>query len=178
MPAAITNTTSANRGRNLRWPALIVGLLATHVAGMVFAVSLINHRTHTLGVVDNYYDQAVRWDEHQALVRSSHQLGWQVKIEPATEIDPAGQRAVTFTLTDAAGAPVSNATLDVTCAHPAHADAPAHLTFPASPDGRFSQSLPMRYQGFYDFTLTAKSGDKTFVTTTTQWVNTNSVRKS
>jgi nitrogen fixation protein FixH len=162
----------------IRWPLIVVGLLAAHVGGMVYAVALINHRTRTLGVVDNYYDQAVRWDEHQALMRESRALGWQVKIEPATEIDPAGRRAVAFTLTDAAGYPVTDATLDVTCIHPAHADAPVQASFPASKDGRFTQVLPMRYEGFYDFNVTAKAaGGKTFVTTVTQWVSTDGVRK-
>lgn len=162
----------------LRWPLIIVGLLAAHVGGMVYAVTLIHHRTRSLGVVDDYYGRAVRWDEHQALLRGSRELGWHVTIAPSTEIDPAGQRVITFTLTDAAGKPVTNATLDVTCTHPAHADAPAHATFPASGDGRYSRTLPMRYQGFYDFSVTAKVGDKTFVTTAIQWVDTETVRKS
>src|SRR4051812_35012448 len=89
--------------RNFRWPLLIVGLLSAHVIGMLAAVVLINYRTRSLGLVDNYYDLAVHWDQHQALVRASRQLGWQLKIDPAVEVDRAGQRVVTFTLTDAAG---------------------------------------------------------------------------
>lgn len=166
---------TAPQPRHVRWPLLIVGLLATHVAGMVFAVSLINHRTRTLGVVDDYYDRAVKWDEHQAIVRASKELGWHVTIDPAATVDPAGRRNITFTLTDAAGAPIPSATLDVTCTHPAHADAPARYAFPASPDGKFSQTLPMRYEGFYDFTLTANANGKTFETTLTQWVNNDAV---
>jgi nitrogen fixation protein FixH len=161
------------KGRGIQWPLLIVGLLGAHVAGMVSAVVLINHRTRTLGVVDDYYGRAVRWDEHLKRVRESEKLGWQVRVEAADEVDRAGGRAVTFVLTDAAGKAVEGATLDVTCTHPAHADVPAHYAFPASADGRFSHVLPMPYQGFYDVTVTAKAGGKTFETTTTQWVNTS-----
>src|SRR3954464_1159821 len=124
--------------RTFRWPLLIVGLPATHVAGMLYAVALINHRTRSLGVVDNYYDQAVHWDQHRALLRASQRLGWQVQIAPSAEVDRDGRRAVTFTLTDAAGHAIPDATFDVTCTHPAHANAPAHHAFPASPDGIFS----------------------------------------
>src|SRR5262249_34729893 len=142
------------------WPIIIVGLLCAHVGGMVWAVVLINHRTKDLGVVDNYYDAAVHWDQHQKLVRESEKLGWQIKIEPVRD-------GVNFILTDAAGKPIEGAALEVTAIQPAHPDAP--VTFTLAPrQSHYSQ--PLKYEGFYDFSIKATAGEKIFVTKVTQWV--------
>ena len=39
-------------------------------------------------------------------IRASQELGWRVAIDPSPEVDRAGRRPVTFTLTDAAGTAV------------------------------------------------------------------------
>ena len=65
-----TRSIEARTRGTSRWPFIIVGLLGAHVGGMVYAVCFINHRTRSLGVVDDYYTQAVKWDEHRATVQT------------------------------------------------------------------------------------------------------------
>ena len=159
----MADLTSQSRSSAWRWPLLVVCLLAAHVAAMMTAVVVINRRTPTLGVVENYYDRAVNWDRQLAVVRASKELGWQVKVETGA--------VVRFTLTDAAGRPIKGATLDVTAIHAAHSETPVKATFAASDDGIFGGELSMKHEGFYDFTVTARVGETVFVTTVTQWVS-------
>lgn len=48
-----------------RWPLIIVGLLTAHVTLMMWAVAKCKS-AGDLGVIPNYYEKAVRYDEYKA----------------------------------------------------------------------------------------------------------------
>jgi len=152
-----------------KWPWIIVGLLSVHVAGMVTAAMIATH-DRSFAVVDNYYEKAVHWDQSQALLRASREMGWKVEIKPSDRVDPLGRRRVEFVVTDAQGRAIPQAVLTVEYFHDAHAAEVRKATL--SPDGhdpsRFGAVLPMRYAGIWEYELTVTAGDKTFVEKTTK----------
>lgn len=48
-----------------RWAVIVVGILLTHTSLMILAV-VIFVRHHDDGVIPNYYEKAVHWDEIKA----------------------------------------------------------------------------------------------------------------
>lgn len=48
-----------------RWAAIVVAILFTHTSFMILAV-VIFVRHHEDGVIPNYYEKAVHWDEIKA----------------------------------------------------------------------------------------------------------------
>ena len=154
-----------------KWPLLVVALLAAHVMILVVVV-LVATRDPSFAVTPNYYENAVHWDQSQAQRRASEKLGWRLEVAAADEAERDGSRAVTFTLADAAGTPLTGAKLDVTCFHHAHANQPVHLNATTAADGRATQVMPLRRAGFWDFQCLATAADgRTFTQTITQYVN-------
>jgi nitrogen fixation protein FixH len=152
------------RADSRRWPLIVLSLLAGHVAIMLVAVVIATH-DKSFAVVSNYYDRAVNWDQSQAILRASRELGWHVQIVPATQTDPMGRRQVTFVLTDSAGRAIENAMLNVEYFHDSHASEVQNATIsPTGGDGReFTQLLPIRYQGAWEFHVTVTGNGKSFV---------------
>ena len=152
-----------------RWPMIIVGLLSVHVTLMITAAAIAT-RDRSFAVLPNYYENAVNWDKTRAEMDSSRKLGWNLQINPAPQVDPHGSRQVSILLTDAAGQPISNAKIDLTYYHHAHANESANITLNESEPGRFTTNLPMRHEGFWQFKVRAEAGGKTFVTDLSQFV--------
>ena len=156
--------------RRSPWPWIIVGLLLCHVTLMVAAAAIAT-RDPSFAVVPNYYEKGVNWDKTQAEKRASDKLGWKLTIEPSTHPDARGQRTVQVGLTDAAGHAVSAAKIEFDYFHDSHANEQKNVTL-ALEDGKARQTLAMPYTGFWEFHATATAEGKTFVSTTTQWVET------
>jgi len=147
-----------------KWPWIIVGLLSVHIAGMVTAAMIATH-DKSFAVVDNYYEKAVHWDQSQAMLRVSRELGWNVEIRPSGRVDPLGRRRVDFVVTNAQGRAIPSAVLNVEYFHDAHASEVRKVTL--SPDGndptRFGVVFPMRYAGMWEYQVTVTAGGKTYV---------------
>ena len=147
-----------------KWPWIIVGLLAVHVAGMVTAAMIATH-DRSFAVVDNYYEKAVHWDQSQAILRASREMGWKVEIKPGDRVDPLGRRRVEFVVTDAQGRAIESSVLTAEYFHDAHASEVRKVTL--SPDGsdpsHFGAVLPMRYAGVWEYQISVTAGDKTYV---------------
>jgi len=154
-----------------RWPFIILGLLSAHVLLMLVAVTIAIHDP-SFSVEPNYYQKGLSWDESRAQLRASEKLGWQVHVEASESVDPLGRRAVSFVLTDSAGKAIEGATLSVDYFHHAHAEQDFQATPASDPsDGRrFSQVLPMRYAGTWEFHFIAKARGKTFIASSTEYV--------
>jgi nitrogen fixation protein FixH len=154
--------------RSWRWPIIVVVMLAIHMLIMMTAVTIAS-RARALGVVPNYYDKAVHWDQEQAALRQSKALGWQIFIHPASNIDSLGKRDVLFELLDAQGKSIAADSLEITYFHHAHAEESEHLTLNKGPDaGEFGVKLPMRYAGLWEFHFVALAQGKRFVSSITQ----------
>ena len=163
------NATESLQTKRARWPWIIVGLLGGHVLLMVAAVTIATH-DRSFAVVPNYYQRAVNWDQTQAEKRASEKLGWHVRVEASSRVDPIGRRAVSFVLADADGKALDHAVLDVEYFHHAHGDEDKQvkLTPDATDPSRFTVLLPMRYPGNWEFHFTATAGGKTFVSAATE----------
>ena len=152
-----------------KWPWIVVGLLSVHVAGMVTAAMIATH-DRSFAVVDNYYEKAVHWDQSQALLRASREMGWKVEIKASDRVDPLGRRRVDFVVTDAQGRAIPGAVLTVEYFHDAHGNETRKVTLSA--DGNdpthFGAVLPMRYAGAWEYQVTVTAGDKTYVEKKTQ----------
>lgn len=160
------------RTSSWRWPLILVGLLAGHAAIMVVAVAIATN-DKSFAVPPDYYGRAVHWDEHQAALRASEQLGWRVTVEAANEVDARGRRIAAFRLIDATGNPIPGATMEVSYYHHAHGRDVQRLELKAADTAdprRFSGAFPLRYDGFWEFEFTAKARGKTFIASTTQWI--------
>src|SRR6185312_1433297 len=164
MPVSTTESTPVSRASSRRWPLIVISLLVAHVAIMLTATLIATH-DKSFAVVGNYYERAVNWDKSREMLRASRQLGWQVQIHPSPQIDPLGRRAVTFILTDSAGQSIDNAVLNVEYFHDSHASEVQNVTISReSADGRrFTRLLPMRYEGAWEFLITATGEGKSFV---------------
>ena len=152
------------------WPWIVVGLLGVHVTLMAVAAAIAT-RDRSFAVVPNYYEKGVNWDKTQAEKRASEKLGWKLTIEPSAHPDAHGQRAVQIQLTDANGRAIPAAKVELDYFHDSHANEQRSTTLSLK-GGKAEQTLAMPYTGFWEFHATATAEGKTFVATTTQWVET------
>lgn len=153
-----------------RWPAIIIGVLGLHFVLMT-AVAVIASRDRSFAVTPNYYQKAIDWDKSQAELRASERLGWTLAIEPAPAVDPLGKRPVTLRLAQQDGTPIAGAQVEIEYFHHTHAHQVRRATIALDAAGTATQVLPMRYEGFYDFHVTARQADRRFVSTVTQYVS-------
>jgi nitrogen fixation protein FixH len=152
----------APRQKRSIWPWVVVGMLGCHVAAMLVAMRIATNDRH-FSVVQNYYEKAINWDDEQSKVRESQKLAWQIAIDASPEADVMGRRNVTFTVTDRSGKPIEGSTLAVEYFHYAHPDKTHEVKLATIQPGRFTQALPMRHAGFYEFHFVVTAQGETFV---------------
>ncbi|MBB6431507.1 FixH family protein [Algisphaera agarilytica] len=111
----MNETTPSNaasiKGR-VRWPLIVVGLLAGHATLIITAVTFAVGGSGR-GVVSDYYTKAVDFDQHKAELAASAELGWEVRLTPGSLVDEQGQRLITATLSDASDLPMDGATINL-----------------------------------------------------------------
>lgn len=163
------------RKQSMRWPLIVTGLLFCHVV-LMLSVAAIAVRDPSFSVLPNYYQKALNWDQSQAAKRESAKLGWTIRIEPATTIDPLGQRSVKFILRDGDDCAISDAKLNLTYYHHSRASDTKSVALIESAPGEFVAKLPMRMSGFYQFELSAETKGACFATSVTQYVETEAVK--
>jgi nitrogen fixation protein FixH len=161
---------------SMRWPIIVIALLAIHFTLMLTAAAIAT-RDRSFAVLPNYYENAINWDKSRAQQRASDQLGWKLSIEPSTTINPLGERAVKFVLSDASGKPIENAQLSMTYYHHAHAAEPKDVKLSESSAGEFVAKLPMRYAGIWQFDVTVEAQGHTFISNVEQYVNNEGLAK-
>ena len=151
-----------------RWPRIIVGLLVGHTALMITFV-VIATRDTSFSVDPDYYGKAIHWDESQARERASAALGWHADLRSEETADANGLRTVTLELTDAAGLPIAGAAVEASYFHHAHGREPHTVSLQADPSDprQFVARVPMPHAGTWEFHLTARAGERSFVKTLT-----------
>jgi nitrogen fixation protein FixH len=157
--------------RHLKWPLIVIGLLVTHVTAMIVIVVIATH-DKSFAVLPNYYQNAVHWDDAQAELRASQRLGWQCAFIPSPDVDPLGRRSVTVTLVDASGKGIAGADVELTFFHHARPAELIKATLRSDEQGRATQIVTMRNEGFWQVNLTATKDGRKFVQTTTPFVST------
>lgn len=150
-----------------KWAGLIVALLALQVLMGGFA-ALLAVSDPAFAVVPDYHEQAMRWDDVVAARRASEALGWKSQVSISSAGDMFGKRALTVTLRDAAGRPLSDALLQLKLWH--HARPLDIQTVRLTPDpatpGQYSGEVIARRPGLWEVELTADRGDAHFLATT------------
>eukprot|EP00752_Nemacystus_decipiens_P013680 g12133.t1 len=113
--------------RRFIMPSVVLGLLGAHMV-FIFTAITLGTGDPSFAVVPDYYEKAVDYDEHKALLAQSAQLGWSVELVPSTHADVAGQRELMLRLRDAGDQPVEGAEVRVTGYHLARAGEPVEMT--------------------------------------------------
>jgi len=155
--------------KSYKWPLIIIGLLVVHTAAMLTAVTIASS-DRSFAVIPNYYQDAVKWDQTKAAQQASDKLNWKVEIIIASTADPLGNRLVAVRIVDADGKAVEMQKVQLKYFHFSHGGNPHDVALLAR-DGKIEGAIPLRYEGFHEFNLTATAGEKVFVEKVTQYVN-------
>ena len=137
------------------WPAIIAGALALHVIAMMVMVSFATS-DDSYAVEPDYYRKALAWDEKRAQDRRNTELGWRLDfvVEPA---EPGSNPVLRVELTDADGAPLTGATVEVEAFANTRRDHILDATLTATPEG-YEATLPMRRNGLWELRFQATRG--------------------
>lgn len=155
-------STSTLPAKSFRWPAILIALLAGHMLLMVAAVSIATH-DRSFVALPGYYERAVHWDQEQADRRQGQKLGWKIDVLASPQVDPLGRRIVSFHVTDAAGKPLKNASLNVRYFHHAQSATPQSLRLTeadADDPARFTVTTQLRNAGLWQFDLVVQAGEQ------------------
>ena len=157
------------------WPGIVVALLAGQLIVSFVAAALALGDPAQV-VEPDYYGKALRWEQSQAELRQSEELGWVVGWEIADAADLLGQREVKLVLIDAEGEPVTDAVAGVLFYHHALSGQREEASLTHSEDGVYTAVLPMRRDGTWQMNLRVTRGEVTFVNQ--RVVNVGESRKS
>lgn len=87
----------ANRRAAWRWGGLIVGLLTLQVCGGIAAIMLATRDSASIGIVPNYHEKALHWDDEIALQTASKALGWNCEVNQVGATPSVAGLRVTIT---------------------------------------------------------------------------------
>jgi nitrogen fixation protein FixH len=169
MSAVATPAVRIPARRTWRWPLIIVGLLAAHVTGMVFAV-VIATTDRSFVVLPNYYQRALEWDERKAATIATEHLGWQrsLRIEPTAA---AGKgRSVTLRLVNASKQPIDGLHVRITAAPERKPDRVQTLDLKAAGDGCYVGPMIADVDGVWSFDIDAEHGSERYIATASPWI--------
>ncbi len=141
--------------RQLLWPGIVLALLGAQMLLMLVMVYMATS-DRSFAVEPDYYKKALHWDESAAEGRSSRQLGWSVRIEVGDAADVLKRRDVTCTLLDAAGEPLSGATVEVIAFPHARGQERTLVKFAEIGGGLYAASMPIPRSGLWEFRVTAQ----------------------
>ncbi|MBI1373289.1 MAG: hypothetical protein GC159_11200 [Phycisphaera sp.] len=157
-------TTAVRPPRRWVWPAIVLGLLASHVTLCVSVMAIANSDP-SVAIVDDYHDKALHWDDHMAEVRRSAALGWSAEATVGDTRDALSRRTLTLTLRDASGAPIEHAAVEAVAFADVRANDRLTLTLHATSDpGVYAVPLDARRAGLWELRVTARRGADTFTT--------------
>jgi nitrogen fixation protein FixH len=148
------------------WPLFIIALLVGG-AGANVALMVIATRDPSFAVEPDYYQKALRWDEAMAQERENAALGWSVEmgVDGTTR---SGATRVVLHVSDRDGAPVENATVQVTAFHSARASQIVAATLAPTRGGRYTAPLPLDRPGLWELRVRVVQGDRIFTQTISQ----------
>ena len=144
------------------WALVPVALLGSMFAGWGVMVGLALDDP-AFAVEPDYYDKAVHFDEHQAQLRESRELGW--KLEVAPRFDAKGA-FVEVTLTDREHDAIDGATVEATAFHNARSSQWRRLTFRSDGRGRYSHRLVSWRPGLWELRFDVQKSGQRFLQVT------------
>ena len=132
------------------WTGFI--LLFFLVQAIVWAIAIsITSGDSSHAVVAGYDEDALKWDMNKKIQQASDSLGWKLNIDIKSDADVKGNRSAVFSITDANGKPVRDASLNVRAFHCGHAANSQALKFNEASAGEYHTTLRTRYSGQWQF---------------------------
>lgn len=150
-------------------PLVVLGLLGGHMIFIMTAITLATGDS-SFAVVPDYYQKAVDYDERKALLAESEQLGWQIELAAAEQIDAIGEREVVVMLRDRDGQPVTDAAVQVFGYHYARAGDPVAFESVEVLPGQYVGKARVGREGFWQFEVSAERGEERFFSSFKQFV--------
>lgn len=148
---------------HIAWPAFVVALLLLGI-GSAFEALFAARSDGGAQIVENYYDEALSFDETRAAQVASDALGWTAEVSVGA--CEGGLCPVEVAVRDRGGAPIDNLTGVVRASRPQDATAVARLPLsPSETPGVYRQLMPIARAGLWDFAIDAQRGDDRFLTT-------------
>lgn len=142
------------------WPGLVVAILSLSVGANI--VLIIAARSDGgAQIIDNYYEKAAHWDDHQAELKRVRELGWTVDILVGPQ---AETRPVRFIVKDRDGVPVQGLRPNVVVTSPAKLAVQSQAELTNDAPGIYAANLDIPHPGLWDFEFTARLGDGDFIT--------------
>lgn len=142
------------------WP-IGVALALAAVVVVNIRVAMIAARDPSFAIEPDYYRKAVAWDSAMAQSRANRQLRWTLTQRLAPFTDARGA-ALAVELTDADGAPISDASVTVSALHVARASDISTATLEPSPGGGYTTVLPVHRAGQWELRFEATRGADRF----------------
>lgn len=152
--------TSTKKRGWFKW--VVVGLLVTHVTGMMTAVYVaVGDRTFV--ALPDYYSKSVNWDQTQEIARKSESLGWtrSVSLSP---VDGQGKRIISIQVLDKDQRPVTGLKAQISVYPELFPNLIQKIVLSEGADGTYATSYAKPAQGPLVIELTAARGTDTFVT--------------
>lgn len=142
------------------WPMGITAILCSTIAANLFVMRLANDDP-AFAVEPDYYRKAVQYDSTMAQERRNLALGWQVTadFEPITPDGPTGVRV---DIHDAAGHPVTSATVAVMARFNARANDTLTTGLVERVPGEYAADLPIRTPGEWEVRIDVVRDDARF----------------
>ncbi len=141
---------------SIRWPLVIAGLLTLHAAGMV-TYAVIASSNPSYAVEKDYYPKALHWDDKRAQDAVNAALGWTATVAARPGEQP-GRAALTITLTDRHGRPVTGAAVHLEAFHMADSNHVLDAELGEASPGSYAAELPMGRDGKWEIRLRARRG--------------------
>ena len=147
---------------------VVVGLLVTHVAGMMTAVYIaVGDRTFV--AMPDYYAKSVQWDQRRELARRSDALGW-TRTVSLSSADEQGKRTVSVRILDRDGRPVNGLKAQASLYPELFPNLVHRVALAEDGEGGYSTSYTRPAHGPLVVELVATREGESFVTTATLMV--------
>jgi nitrogen fixation protein FixH len=149
--------------RGIGWPLAIVAILVATVGLNVYVYHVANDDDTALAIEPDYYQKAIDWDSTMAQMRRNAALGWHVSPQLGTFTMRDGAR-LQVTVTDAAGAPIHDATVRVSAFFNAAANRVVDTTLTRDSTG-YTATLPVDHIGVWELRFDVHRGAERFTAT-------------
>lgn len=138
-----------------RWIAIIVGLLVGNALSVAVLIRASSGET-AHRVLPDYYNRAAAWDTTMAEAQASVDLGWRAEVH-------VRGRELTLLVFDRAGAPVTDAAVELTAVPRGRVDATMTVIGVAVAPGVYRVALGGHRAGLHDVNLRVVRGQDRFV---------------
>ena len=129
-----------------KWLGVIFGFIGLMAAFNALLLSAALSDRKSLEAIPGAYDQGLKWDQTQAMLVASEQLGWTVAIAAHPGSTP-GVTLLTASVQDRQGAPVLLDKAHAVLTRPSDRHIERHVTLAAQAPGTYSAEVPLELAG-------------------------------